>query len=310
MKLTNINSSQLLPRFAAESKWLCDAFDELVKAVNTRTESLPAPLTIESIERLTDEELQAFYEQFGLVIYYPDISRDRRNWLLFQVYKYWVSLGTKKAVETLVQYIFDNVTVHIKVYDNLAYGVNGTIIHPELLDMFDVEVLPLSEGLPDNATARILANILIFSPNSQTLRDLWYTMPDNDLSVSACIGLPYGSCGVENVENYTICENVQPAIVEHTGYVGQLHNNNYSIQSGFFVKDASNNTILYDENKVYTFVALYMADGQEPDNYTKANCSIIGNPESQGNPKKLYAVIDHTGFQTIGCYCIYTTQDI
>ena len=53
-----------------------------------------------------------------------------------------------------------------------------------------------------------------------------------------------------------------------------------------------------------------MANGQEPDNYTKANCRIIGKPESQGNPEKVYAVIDHTGIQTIGCYCIYTTQNV
>lgn len=101
-----------------------------------------------------------------------------------------------------------------------------------------------------------------------------------------------------------------PLVEEHTGYVGRLHGNDYSIQSGFFVRDANGDTILYDENKAYTFVALYMVDGTEPDNYTKANCRIIGNPESQGNPKKVYAVIDHTGTQTIGCYCIYTTQNV
>jgi hypothetical protein len=116
-------------------------------------------------------------------------------------------------------------------------------------------------------------------------------------------------------DRYNILEDggvkhLMALVEEHTGYVGQLHDNNYSIQSGFFVRDANGNTILYDENKAYTFVALYKADGTEPDNYTKANCRIIGNPESQGNPKKVYAVIDHTGTQTIGCYCIYKTQNV
>jgi hypothetical protein len=104
--------------------------------------------------------------------------------------------------------------------------------------------------------------------------------------------------------------NKQALVEEHTGYAGYNPNSNYSIQSGFWVHDANGNTILYDENKIYTFVALYMANGQEPDNYTKANCRIIGKPESQGNPNKVYAVISYTGFQTIGCYCIYTTQNV
>jgi hypothetical protein len=104
--------------------------------------------------------------------------------------------------------------------------------------------------------------------------------------------------------------NKQALIEEHTGYVGQSHNSNYSISVGFWIKDANNHTIPYDENKLYTFVALYKADGTEPDNYTKANCSIVGIPESQGNPKVLRASIDHRGFQTIGCYCIYTTQNV
>ena len=104
--------------------------------------------------------------------------------------------------------------------------------------------------------------------------------------------------------------NKQALVEEHTGYVGQLHNSNYSISAGFWIKDANNHTIPYDENKIYTFVALYMENGQEPDNYTKANCKIYGNPEQQGMPKVLRASIDHTGFQTIGCYCIYTTQNV
>ena len=104
--------------------------------------------------------------------------------------------------------------------------------------------------------------------------------------------------------------NKQALVEEHTGYVGQSHYSNYSISVGFWIKDANNHTIPYDENKIYTFVALYMANGQEPDNYTKANCKIYGNPEQQGMPKVLRASIDHRGFQTIGCYCIYTTQNV
>jgi hypothetical protein len=309
MKLKDIQSWALLPQFAEDAAYLQKAFDLIIKPNVERIKSLSQPLSIEAIHALTDDELQLLYDQYGVAEYYPDLDRSVRDMMLYNIVRYYRWLGTPKVMEILCKYIFNGFELEAIVWDNLAWD-NGDLVHPELLDMYDVEVIPGGNVLPDNALYRILANIIRFSRNTQTLRDIWFTMPDNDISVSACVGLPYGTSGVENVENYIICESVQPAIEEHTGYVGQLHDNNYSIQSGFWVHDANCNTILYDENKVYTFVALYMADGTEPDNYTKANCRIIGHPESQGNPKKVYAVIDHTGIQTIGCYCIYTTQDL
>lgn len=307
MKLKDIQSWALLPQFAEDAAYLQKAFDLIIKPNVERIKSLSQPLSIEAIHALTDDELQLLYDQYGVAEYYPELDRSVRDMMLYNIVRYYRWLGTPKVMEILCKYIFNGFELEAIVWDNLAWD-NGDLVHPELLDMYDVEVIPCGNVLPDNALYRILANIIRFSRNTQTLRDIWFTMPDNDISVSACIGLPYGTSGVINIENYTVCESVQPVIEEHTGYVGQLHNNNYSIQSGFFVRDANGDTILYDENKAYTFVALYMADGTEPDNYTKANCSIIGNAESQGNPKKVYAVIDHTGYQTIGCYCIYTTQ--
>ena len=307
MKLKDIQSWALLPQFAEDAAFLQKAFDLIIKPNVERIKSLSQPLSIDAIHALTDDELQLLYDQYGVAEYYPDLDRSVRDMMLYNIVRYYRWLGTPKVMEILCKYIFNGFELEAIVWDNLAWD-NGDLVHPELLDMYDVEVIPYGNVLPDNALYRILANIIRFSRNTQTLRDIWFTMPDNDISVSACIGLPYGTSGVINIENYTLCESVQPAIEEHTGYVGQLHDNNYSIQSGFFVRDANGDTILYDENKAYTFVALYMADGTEPDNYTKANCRIVGNPESQGNPKKVYAVIDHTGYQTIGCYCIYTTQ--
>lgn len=309
MKLKDIQSWALLPQFAEDAAYLQKAFDLIIKPNVERIKSLSQPLSIEAIHALTDDELQLLYDQYGVAEYYPDLDRSVRDMMLYNIVRYYRWLGTPKVMEILCKYIFNGFELEAIVWDNLAWD-NGDLVHPELLDMYDVEVIPGGNVLPDNALYRILANIIRFSRNTQTLRDIWFTMPDNDISVSARVGLPYGTSAVLNIDNYTICESVQPAIEEHTGYAGYNPNSNYSIQSGFWVHDANGNTILYDENKIYTFVALYMANGQETDNYTKANCSIIGNPESQGNPKKVYAVIDHTGYQTIGCYCIYTTQDI
>ena len=191
----------------------------------------------------------------------------------------------------------DNATINGETINLTFNSYTLTFTNTEY-PQFDIE-LPEAMIVPEG-TSVVLPSV------SGSFEDEEYTYTPSAWSIGN-----FGESVVVNED--TVVElvwNKQALVEEHTGYVGQLHDNNYYIQSGFFVKDVNNNTILYDENKIYTFVALYMASGQEPDNYTKANCSIIGNPESQGNPKKVYAVIDHTGYQTIGCYCIYTTQNV
>lgn len=222
--------------------------------------------------------------------------------------------STKGVVDHLVcdryNILEDGGVKHLRVHDGLV---------GYMADNNPVTITPSSFGAvlyKSNGTNVILRD----SSKEYTIRHVLideFTVADEYLpqlyisdSIPSLLVVKMNSGTYDSVEIYQIEYEETPLVEEHTGYAGNNHNSNYSIQNGFWVKDANGNTILYDENKIYTFVALYMADGTEPDNYTKANCRIIGNPESQGNPKKVYAVIDHTGIQTIGCYCIYTTQNV
>lgn len=187
MKLSNIESKQLLPRFAGNISWVMDALDRLIKETAQRVKSIDAPLTMESIEACTDAELEALYDQYGVAKYYPDLSRETRNKMLFEMCRIYRYLGTPKAIEVLCNYIFDGVRLNVKVEDNLAFDENGDLVDESLLDVFDVDVNPTEPIFGADVNARIIANIIRFSRNSQALRSIVYTfIQDFALSVSPC----------------------------------------------------------------------------------------------------------------------------
>lgn len=206
MKLSDIESKQLLPRFAADISWLMNAFDSIIKPICERVKSIDAPLTLESIQACTDEELEALYDQYGVAQYYPDLSRETRDLMLFEMVKIYRYLGTPKAIEILCKYIFDNNPIVVKVLDNLAFNDDGVLIDESLLDVFDVNVESQSAFLDEYANARILANIIRFSRNSQFLRYIYYDFP-------GCFDLPIQplKAGIAsiNYENDAICEPVE-----------------------------------------------------------------------------------------------------
>ena len=207
MKLSNIVSKELLPDFAESISWVMNALDSIIQVIKARSVSIDAPLTMESIEALTDEELQALYAQYGLALYYPDISRSRRNWMLYNMARIWRYLGTPKAVEFLCQYIFSDIDIELKVHDNEAFDSTGRLINPDLVDVFDVEILPGVNILPPEANQRILENVIRFSRNSQALRQIYYSY-DTFVTQTVSPALPYDSIvAVENVLNDDVCED-------------------------------------------------------------------------------------------------------
>jgi len=202
MKLSNIESRKLLPRFASKIAWLMDALDSIIKPISERVKSIDAPLTLESIAALTDEELEALYEQYGVAKYYPELSRSTRDLMLYEMCKIYRYLGTPHAIELLCNYIFDNMPLNVHVLDNLAFDEHGSLVDATLLDIFDIEVNPDLPVLSVDATARLLANIIRFSRNSQSLRDIIYTFSE-DFSLPIYplrAGIP-----AQNWDNDAIC---------------------------------------------------------------------------------------------------------
>lgn len=209
MRLEDIESRQILPEFASDLGWSQDAFDDVIKQVVERAKSIDAPLTMDAIEALTDEELELMYETYGVAKYYPSLSRETRNRMLYKMCRLYRYLGTPKSVETLCKYIFDTVELSTTVYDNLAFNERGELIDSDLLDLFDIEVKPFVEELPVDGADRIRENILHFSRNSQTLRNIVYTLPDTDITLNVAGGIPNDTMfACVQVENNNLCEGV------------------------------------------------------------------------------------------------------
>lgn len=205
MKLSNIESKELLPNFARDIEWVQNAFDKLIRPTVERIKSIDAPLSLEAIQALTEEELQYLYELYGVAKYYPDLRRETRDRMLYEMCKIYRYLGTPKAVETLCKYIFDTENINVKIHDNLAFDEYGNLIDESLLDVFDIEVDPFIDELPPDGAERILSNIINFSRNSQALRSVWFTLPDNTIEIDTAFGLPCDDIGVViNIENTVI----------------------------------------------------------------------------------------------------------
>lgn len=183
MRLHDIESAVLLPRFAHNAEWEQNALDQVVKVVRAKSFAMGAPYTREAISALSDAELQAFYFQYGIAIYYPDLSRETRENMLFELSRVYRSLGTPYSVELLCEYIFDGADkVGVEIHDNLAFNASGELVDDSLLDLFDVDLFPASPELSQDKIERIVENIFRFCRNSQTLRDVIVEFP----SVAEC----------------------------------------------------------------------------------------------------------------------------
>lgn len=203
MKLQDAKTSELLPLSMEYASFLCDAFDTFLHYMNGRADALPAPMTYEACLALNDEEMQAYFEQFGLAKYYPDVSHERRAWLLFQQQSLWRYLGTSKAIETLCQYLFDEVDVSLEVSDNLAFSQDGRLVRPELLHLFDA-VLDVSETvLPANFYDRLYANIRRFVRDQEQLRSFTISFEalEQEVGVAVTDGGNYESFYNINIES-------------------------------------------------------------------------------------------------------------
>lgn len=170
MKLNDAKTSEFLTQWAEAGRFLTDGLDDILHYANGRIDGLPAPVTLESCIALTDDEQMAMFEQFGLAKYYPDISHERRAWMLWMQNLLWRKLGTPKALETLCMYLFDDISVHLEVKDNGAWDALGNLTDEDLLDVFDAELTIDSLNLSPEMFERVKANIIRFVRNQEWMR--------------------------------------------------------------------------------------------------------------------------------------------
>lgn len=230
MQIKDVNTSELLPDFAHKISWVCNALDEVLKSIRRKTDAIEAPLTIASIEALSDEEVQYYFSQIGVISYYPDVPRNIQNEILYNLARLQTRLGTPRTVELLCQYVFKDIDLYIDIFDNLAFNEGGELVDSNLLDLFDVQVHPSTETLENGTIERLYKNIFSLSRNSQTIRNLYIEYPDNDIDSTVCIALPYdGIQSTSNFYNYTICENV--IIEDYLCFGGDFSGNDIRMES-------------------------------------------------------------------------------
>lgn len=187
MKLNDAKTSEFLTQWAESGRFLEDGLDDILHYANGRIDGLPAPVTLESCIALTDDEQMAMFEQFGLAKYYPDISHERRAWMLWMQNLLWRKLGTPKALETLCMYLFDDVTVHLEVKDNGAWDALGNLTDEDLLDVFDAELTIDSLDLPPEMLERVKANIIRFVRNQEWMRAFVFLFEAMDTTTGVSI---------------------------------------------------------------------------------------------------------------------------
>lgn len=187
MKLNDAKTSEFLTQWAEAGTYLTDGLDDILHYANGRIDSLPAPVTLESCIAMTDDEQMAMFEQFGLAKYYPDISHERRAWMLWMQNLLWRKLGTPKALEILCMYLFDDVTVHLAVRDNEAWDTHGNLIAEDLLDVFDAELTIDSLNLPPEMLERVKANIIRFVRNQEWMRAFTFLFEAMDTTTGVSI---------------------------------------------------------------------------------------------------------------------------
>lgn len=187
MKLNDAKTSEFLTEWAEAGKYLTDGLDDILHYADGRIDSLPAPVTLESCIALTDDEQMAMFEQFGLAKYYPDISHERRAWMLWMQNLLWRKLGTPKALETLCMYLFDDVAVHLEVKDNEAWDTHGNLINGDLLDVFDAELTIDSLNLPPEMLERVKANIIRFVRNQEWMRAFTFLFEALDVTTGVSL---------------------------------------------------------------------------------------------------------------------------
>lgn len=261
MKIDDIESKKLLPNWAHDADWIQAAFDQIVLMCAGRLPAIDAPLTMQAIQCLTDEELREWYARFGVVEYYPDLNRETREKMLYWLARLYRYLGTPHAIRVLCDYIYNDLPLDVTVIDNLAFD-GETLVDPTLLDLFDVEIDAGSAGISPTQAYRLVNNVLRIARNSQTLRKIIYDYAsDIDVNCGAC---SYGGdvC-IDYSDNDEIARDVTPpAPASIIGYTRPDKSaTTLSTTIGSFVYDDAGIMVMHEAGKTYTLLKFYYGAG-------------------------------------------------
>jgi hypothetical protein len=172
MKLSELESMRLLPRFAEGYEFACNALDEWMKQRVGFKDALESPWTLEGIAALSEDDLQAAYKIYSTADYYPDLPRADRDRFLFEQIVNIRKLGTIEAVKALMRYIYPGMSVAID--DTIAFDDSGNVTDSSLLHCYDLHInLDLTQ-LPDYVMGRVADNVRRFMRATAALHSIAY----------------------------------------------------------------------------------------------------------------------------------------
>lgn len=269
MKLKNVESKELLPSWAVNAEWLQNGLDLVVRSISTRIPGMGAPFTLDAVKALSDEELEALYEQIGIVKYYPDLSRSTRESFIFEIYTNARYLGTPAVVEKLIKYIFDGQPVNVTIHDNLAFDSSGSLVD-SLLDTYDIELNIPVANLPALVLSRLYENLYNLVRNTQKLRAVEFTFDDENIDCNTYFGIiPAETPGiVVDIENDAVCD--MPPVIDLNAWVYQTHEDIRITNMSFGIYLYDDNGNLIEGRNTYTIIGAFKSDGTEvPTTYLK-----------------------------------------
>jgi hypothetical protein len=179
MKLSDLESMKLMPRYATAYEFACKALDSWMEETHGRADALSSPWTLEGIAALTEEELQQAYKIYSLADYYQELPRDIRNRFLFEQIVNIRKRGTVEALTALMRYIYPDMTVTFD--DVLAFDENGNIIDSNLLHRYGITINLDLDTLPEYVTGRILDNLKRFMRATAALESISYVTTSADI---------------------------------------------------------------------------------------------------------------------------------
>lgn len=252
MKLKDVESKELLPSWADNAEWMQNGLDLAVRSISTHIPGMGAPFTLDAVKSLSDEELEALYDQIGIVKYYPDLSRSTRESFIFEISTNARYLGTPAVVEKLIKYIFDGQPVNVTIHDNLAFDSSGTLVDSSLLDTYDIELnIPVS-NLPELVLSRLYENLYNLVRNTQKLRAVDFTFDDEIIDCNIYFGIiPAETPGiVVDIENDAVCDMPPaPPIIEEDfvpNNTGEIANVTLSSYQSKMIYDRSGNSFNFE----------------------------------------------------------------
>lgn len=261
MKLKNVESKELLPSWAVDAEWLQNGLDLAVRSISARIPGMGAPFTLEAIKALSDEELEALYEQIGIVKYYPDLSRSTRDSFIFEIYTNARYLGTPAVVEKLIKYIFDGQPVNVTIHDNLAFDSSGSLVDSSLLDTYDIELnIPVS-NLPALVLSRLYENLYNLVRNTQKLRAVDFTFDDEIIDCSTYFGIiPAETPGiVVDIENDAVCD-MPPTPMVYTAYMNAAKTPRQLYQTYAYLYNDDGSYLYGSTGEVFTITKYYTSE--------------------------------------------------